>query len=203
MIKNPYKGKFIVIEGIDGAGSTTQSLRMHQFLREAKLKSHLTKEPTNYLIGGLIRSWLTGDWSSSPVTLQLLFTADRAHHLEKEIIPMLKKGIHVVCDRYFFSTIAYGALDINDTEWLANVNKHVLIPDITFYLQISAKEGMRRMHEGRNSFELFEKEQQLNKVAIQYERLTKDFPYIISIKGENSEDEVYEDMKKILMRKIL
>ena len=61
--------------------------------------AHLTKEPTNNLIGGLIRGQLTHNWKSTPECLQLLFAADRAHHLDKEIIPLLEKGIPSLGDR--------------------------------------------------------------------------------------------------------
>lgn len=196
------KGKFIVIEGIDGSGSSTQAVRINQFLQNHKIKSHLTKEPTNYLIGGLIRSWLTGDWSSSAMCLQLLFVADRAHHLEKEIIPMLEKNIHVVCDRYYFSTVAYGSLDIPDLDWLYEINKHFLKPDIVFYLRVSVDEAMQRMKQSRNSLELFEKEKELSKVIIQYENFTKKFSYVIPIDGSQDPDKVTEDIKNILRRKL-
>lgn len=196
------KGKFIVVEGIDGSGSTTQAARMHQFLQNRNLKSHLTKEPTNYLIGGLIRSWLTGDWSSSPMCLQLLFTADRAHHLEKEIIPMLEQGINVISDRYFYSTVAYGSLDIPDTEWLYEINKHFLKPDLVIYLRVGAVEAMERMAASRNGFELFEKEKQLREVIKQYEGFTNKFDYVMPVDGTKEEAAVFEDIKNILHKKL-
>ncbi|MDX1607897.1 MAG: dTMP kinase [Candidatus Spechtbacterales bacterium] len=196
------KGKFIVVEGIDGSGSTTQATRMHKFLQSQKLRSHFTKEPTNYLIGGLIRSWLTGDWSSSAMCLQLLFTADRAHHLEKEIIPMLEKGVNVICDRYYYSTVAYGSLDISDTEWLREINKHFLEPDLVIYLRVSVEEAMERLKKDRNSFELFEKEKQLREVIKQYEAFTNNTDYFMPIDGSNEEKEVFEDIKSILRQKL-
>ena len=102
MLKNPYSGKLIVFEGLDGSGKSTQAELLFSFLKSKGKKVHLTSEPTRYLIGGLIKSWVTHDWQSTPECLQLLFAADRAHHLDKEIIPLLKKGITVISDRYFF-----------------------------------------------------------------------------------------------------
>src|SRR3989338_2983887 len=112
------RGKFIVFEGLDGAGSSTQANRLADYLRLSGKKAIVTKEPTNNMIGGLIRGQLTSDWKTWPECLQLLFSADRAHHLEKEIIPLLKQGITVITDRYFFSTLAYGALEIKDMDLL-------------------------------------------------------------------------------------
>lgn len=201
MFEHSYKGKFIVVEGIDGAGSSTQARNIHTFFQTHRIKSHFTSEPTNYLIGGLIRSWLTGDWSSSAMCLQLLFTADRAHHLQKEIIPFLKKGFNVVCDRYSFSTVAYGSLDIPDVKWLQDINKHFIQPDIVFYLRVPAEEAMERMQGSRNSFELFEKEKQLKKVAEQYETFVKELDYFIPIEGTKTKAEVTEGVLNVLKRR--
>ena len=115
MQKNPYPGKFIVFDGLDGSVQSTQAGKLVDFLNlpDVKLKFghtgvHLTKEPTSNLIGGLIRSQLGHEWKSSRDCLQLLFSADRAHHLEKEIIPLLERGVIIVCDRYFFATSGIG-----------------------------------------------------------------------------------------------
>lgn len=199
MIQNPYAGKFIVFEGLDGSGSTTQSDKLNRFMRAQKQRSHLTKEPTNYLIGGLIRSWLSGDWSSSAVCLQLLFTSDRAHHLEKEIIPLLEKGVHVISDRYFLSTMAYGALEIPDKQWLVDVNRHFIQPDLTILLKVSSAVCIKRMLAARHSLELFEKEQELAKVWRNYLYFSRELPNIVIVDGEQSEDFVFEDIKKAVV----
>jgi len=112
MKRNPYKGKFIVFEGLDGSGTTTQANLLFRYLKKQGKKVYLTGEPTRSLIGGLIEGQISGDWKSTPECLQLLFTADRAHHLEKGIIPLLKKGITVICTRYILSTLAYGSIDM-------------------------------------------------------------------------------------------
>ena len=138
MFKNPYPGKFIVFEGIDGSGKSTQAGLLFHYLKERKKRVHSTSEPTQYLIGGLIKSWLAKDWQSTPDCLQLLFAADRAYHLDKEIIPLLKKGVTVVCDRYSLSTLAYGALEL-DLDWLITLNQNFIAPDVTFLLNTPPK----------------------------------------------------------------
>jgi dTMP kinase len=165
-------------------------------------KVHLTKEPTSYLIGGLIKSQLTHDWKSSPECLQLLFCADRAHHLEKEIIPLLKKGIFVISDRYFFSTIAYGNLEIEDWEWLKKINEKFLLPDLTFFLKVSPKVCLERIKESRFEVTLFEKEKILEKVWQNYERLAKEFKNIFIIDGERTINEVFLEIRKIIDEKL-
>lgn len=204
MQKNLYPGKFIVFEGIDGSGQSTQAAKLVDFLRGEGVKAHLTKEPTNNLIGGLIRAQLTHEWQTKQECLQLLFAADRAHHLEKEIIPLLEKGIWVVSDRYFFSTIVYGFLEIQDWEWLKEINKHFLLPDISFFLKVSPKVGLERIKKNRFEIELFEKEAMLTKVWQGYERLAKEVDKVYIIDGEKTTDEVLgEIVDKLVCEKFI
>ncbi|MBM3257763.1 MAG: dTMP kinase [Candidatus Nealsonbacteria bacterium] len=209
MIKNPYLGKFIVFEGLDGSGQSTQAAKLVDFLNlpESKNKlghagAHLTKEPTSNLIGGLIRSQLSHDWKSSQECLQLLFSADRAHHLEKEIMPLLERGVTVSSDRYFFSTIAYGSLDIKDRDWLVGLNKNFLLPDITFFLRVSAKVCLERINRSRFEVSLFEREDFLTKVCDNFERLAKEFENIYVINGERPIDKIHQEIIEIVNNKL-
>jgi dTMP kinase len=196
------RGKFIVMEGIDGAGKSTQAYLIFDYLKKKRKKVHLTSEPTEYIIGGLIKSCLSHDWKTSPECLQLLFSADRAYHLEKEILPLLKKGVIVISDRYFFSTIAYGALEIRDFDWLLNLNRNFLLPDLIFFLKISPKEALKRIKKERFSLSLFEEEKELEKIWKNYEKLTKIFKNIFVIDGEKSIEKVFNNIKKILNKKL-
>ena len=209
MIKNPYQGKFIVFEGLDGSGSTTQASKLREWLNKigkelvlGRPQAHLTKEPTNNIIGGLIRGQLTGDWKTRPECLQLLFAADRSHHLEKEVIPLLKDGATVISDRYFFSTIAFGATEIADKEWLAEINKPFLLPDLTFLIKVSPKVCLQRIKGGRFSVELFEKEESLTKVWQNYEELAEKFADVYIIDGEKSIEEIFGEIKSIIHSKL-
>lgn len=210
MIKNTYPGKFIVFDGLDGSGMSTQTAKLADFLNEKnqKLKfghtgTHLTKEPTSSLIGGLIKSQLTHDWKSSQECLQLLFSADRAYHLEKEIIPLLERGVIVICDRYFFSTLAYGSLAIQDFNWLLNLQKQFLVPDITFFLKVSPKICIERISKERFESTLFEKEEMLGKVWKNYKKLAKRFKNIHVLNGERPVDKIAHDIQKIVIKKLL
>ena len=205
MQKNPYPGKFIVFEGIDGAGKSVQAEFLADFLKTAlHHKVHTTSEPTSSLIGGLIRGQLAGDWKTSNECLQLLFSVDRLYHLEKEIIPMLERGITVICDRYFFSTAAYGAVTTEEMQWLLNVNNKVLLPDILFLLTVPARIGLERIHASRHSVNLFDKEEFLEKVGKNYEKLAKQFNDIsIVIDGEQPVEKIAQDIQKVVRQRLL
>ncbi|MDO8558907.1 MAG: dTMP kinase [bacterium] len=209
MIKNPYQGKFIAFEGLDGSGSTTQASKLRSFLNESQEKfvlgrpsAHLTKEPTNNIVGGLIRGQLTGDWKTQPECLQLLFSADRAHHLEKEIIPLLENGATVITDRYFLSTVAFGGLEVEDMEWLIEINKPFILPDITFLIKVSPKTCLERIKGDRFHIELFEKEESLARVWQNYEKLAKRFENVYIIDGERLVEEVFEEIKNLVHSKL-
>jgi len=209
MLKNPHPGKFIVFDGLDGSGMSTQAVKLAEFLNEKKQKLrfghtgvYLTKEPTSSLIGGLIKSQLTHDWKSSPECLQLLFSADRAFHLEKEIIPLLEKGVIVISDRYFFSTLSFGNSAIKDLNWLLNLQKKFLLPDITFFLKVSPKICIERIKKERFEITLFEKEEVLKNVWKNYERLAKKFKNVYVINSERPIDKIAKDIQKIVTKKL-
>jgi len=210
MKKNSYPGKFIVFDGLDGSGISTQAAMLVDFFNEKKQKlefghvgAYLTKEPTSSLIGGLIKSQLTHEWKSSPECLQLLFSADRAHHLEKEIVPLLEKGVTVVCDRYFFSTLAFGFSEIKDFNWLLSLQKKFLMPDITFFLKVSPKICIERIRKSRFGMTLYEKEEVLARVWKNYEKLSKEFKKIYIVNGEKPASKVFEEIKKIVKKELL
>lgn len=209
MVKRKYPGKFIVFDGLDGSGMSTQAGRLAAFLGEKEQKIrfghtgvHSTKEPTSNLIGGLIKSQLTHDWKSSPECLQLLFSADRAYHLEKEIIPLLERGVIVICDRYFFSTLAYGDKDIKDMNWLFGLQKKFLVPDITFFLKVSPKVCIERINKERFEVTLFEKEEVFKKVWDNYAKLARRFKNVYVLNGERPVDKITQDIIKIVTKKL-
>lgn len=198
MIKNNYKGKFIVFEGLDGSGQSTQAELLRLYLeKEKKKKVIITKEPTQREIGLLIRQVLQHKITVPPEALQLLFCADRAHHLKNDVIPALERGVWVICDRYFFSTIAFGSLKLN-MDWLATLNENFLMPDIVILLKVRPNICIERIDKNRGKREFFEQEKILKKVWANYIKLTKKFKNIFVVDGEQSIEKVSEGIKKII-----
>jgi len=195
------KGKFIVFEGIDGAGLSTQAFLLQEYLKKKGFEVVLTKEPTNNLIGGLIRAGLKKEWKTSARALQLLFSADRSHHLEFEILPALEKGKIVISDRYFFSTIAYGMLEL-EKEWLKALNSKFLIPDITIILDVPVEVSLERIGKGRSNTEPFEEREKLEKVRENYIELSKEYENCFVVDASKSIDEVQEEIRRIVDSKI-
>jgi dTMP kinase len=195
------KGKLIVFEGIDGAGLTTQAELLEKYLKEKKYEVVLTKEPTNNLIGGLIRAALKKEWLTSNRTLQLLFSADRAHHLEKEIIPALENGKIVISDRYFISTIAYGMIEL-EKDWLKALNSKFLLPDAIFIIDVPVEVSIGRIKASRFRFELFEERKKLEKIRKNFLELSKEYKNCFVINGNRSIEEVHKEIVKIVEEKL-
>jgi len=197
MIKNSYKGKFIVFEGIDGCGKSTQVQLLAKYLKKQEKKVLVTDEPTKGPIGRLIRQALAGKISLNNFGLQLLFCADRDHHLKNLVIPYLKKGYIIISDRYAFSTLAYGGID-NKMEDLIKINQNFLLPDITFILKIRPEIGLARVKSSRRNLEIFEKMRSLKKIAQNYQKISRRFSHVYLINGEKPILEVFEEVKKII-----
>jgi dTMP kinase len=147
-----YPGTFIVIEGIDGCGSTTHSKRLAKALRADGVDARLTCEPTAGPIGGLIRQVLqkrlfvpdsSGPRAFAWSTMALLFAADRLDHLDSMIVPALRDGATVISDRYDLSTLAYQSVTAPAGErvipWLREVNACALRPDLTVVIDVAAE----------------------------------------------------------------
>ncbi len=197
MIPNPYPGVFIDIEGLDGSGSSTQLKLVGERLAKTGKKVFETKEPTNNVIGGLIRGALTHTLNLPLDSLQLLFAADRAHHLHREIVPMLTAGSVVLTDRYVWSTVAFGAIEL-DKEWLLALNEHFLMPDITIFVQVSPEECVRRIKQSRFDVELFEEAHKLSKVWDGYAWLAEKFKEVHVVNGARPVEDVFADVRKII-----
>ena len=155
------RGRFIVIEGIDGAGKTTQIELLAAKLREEGRTVCVTAEPTASVSGGLLRDALGGIASRTPCEMAALFVLDRIFHNVNPngINAMLEKGIDVICDRYYYSSLAYQGSQ-TDFEWVKNMNlgcPEIRIPDLCVFLDLSPEESLKRISKGRTTTELYEK----------------------------------------------
>ena len=204
MQKNPCPGKFIVIEGLDGSGQSTQAELLRDFLIKEGCRVVLTKEPTQDSIAGRkIKKVLDKMIEVEPRLLQELFTEDRKEHLENLIIPALKEEKIVISDRYFFSTFAFGASDGLDLDWLIKINDEFLLPDLTFILKVSPEICIQRIEKRGEKKKLFEKKEKLKKVWQTYETLPNRFENVYMINGEKSKEEVFSQIKNIVLSQLL
>lgn len=138
--------RFLVLEGIDGSGTTTQAKRVGERLRARGHRVVDTREPSPGPIGTLTRSMLAagGALSVGPEALALLFAADRLEHLAREIEPALAEGALVLCDRYVVSSWVYQSLDC-ELAWVQTINRCARWPDLTFVFDLPAELALARV----------------------------------------------------------
>ena len=151
---------FLVLEGLDGAGTTTQARMLQERLEKTfPHGSLLTCEPTESFIGRAVRAILKEEHSVAPGTLAKLFSVDRHNHLYHEIdgiVPALESGLKVITDRYLFSSLAYQSIDRPfDEVW--ELNRYFPLPEHLIFLDISPEEGSRRLDGRGIDRELYEK----------------------------------------------
>ncbi|MET0343893.1 MAG: dTMP kinase [Polyangiales bacterium] len=194
--------RFVVLEGIDGAGTTTQTARLAAWLRAEGADVHETREPTGGVIGVLLRQVLTGAHAQAPAPaaqraaqLGLLFAADRLDHLAREVMPSLERGAWVVSDRYDHSSVAYqsvsseGAVDI---AWLRGLNRFARRPDLTVVLDVTPEVARARRLARAGARELFDDDALQRKLAAFYGDVDRHFgdERIVHIDADATADEV-------------
>lgn len=170
------RGRFIVFEGIDGAGKTTQINLLANYLREQGRAVYCTAEPTESVSGGLLRDALSGVTRRTICEMAAMFVFDRINHNVNPvngIQKMLADGFDVICDRYYYSSLAYQGSG-TDPEWVSNMNLNcpeIMRPDVCIFLDLTPEQSMARINRGRATQEIYENEEKLTQVRNQFYRV--------------------------------
>ena len=204
------EGSFLVIEGIDGAGTTTQVQRLCARLMAGGVAALATREPTSGPIGSMIRQVLTnrlvvadgrGGHAPGFGTMALLFAADRLDHLESEIVPSLHDGVTVVSDRYDLSSLAYqtataGARADEIVAWIRALNQQARRPDLTIVVDVSAEVAAQRRKQRGGNAELYEGDELQRKLVDAYRHAERLVPgdRVVHVDGDRSVDDVEADV---------
>ena len=204
-------GMFIALEGIDGAGKSTQAKMLAKWFENKGYEVVLTKEPTDTAFGKLIRRLvLTGGKEGiidgariSKEAEALLFAADRAEHVKKLIEPSLKAGKVVISDRYFYSSLAYQWARGLDLEWLINLNAFAPRADLVILLDLPVKESIKRIN-GRSIRSEFDKIVELQKkVRENYLKLAEKFEEIRIINALAPVEDIHNDIVALVEHELL
>lgn len=192
------KGKFIVLEGIDGSGKSSQIGPLVKRLEELGIPCRETREPTGGPVGSLIRQIFTGRVTADNRVIAALYAADRIDHLVNEVdglCAVIDQGITVVSDRYYFSSYAYHSVDM-DMEWVIHANSisaDLLRPTLTVFLDVPVETALERIHQNRFVEEIFDQEDRLRKTRELYfrafERL-KDVENVAVVDGVGTPEQV-------------
>ncbi len=204
------KPQFIVFEGIDGSGKSSQIELLKEKLIEHNIDTVITSEPTNNAIGKLIKSAMKGSSKIDQKSIAALFLADRLNHItdpENGLLKILQEGKTIICSRYYFSSIAFQSEFISE-RWMkesVNICSNLLKANISFYLSIQPEKAINRIKNRANDFEIYENINKLSEAHQTYLKSFKDFSNenIHIIDAERSIIEIHNDIwaeiKKIFL----
>ena len=205
------RGLFIVFEGMDGSGKSTQLDILAKKLRSIGHKVYETAEPTNTVTGGIIRDTLSNNYKRDASELAALFLADRiTHNVNKlnGINKYLDDGITVICDRYYYSSFAYQGFSC-DMNWIIDMNlncKSITKPDICIFIDTDVKDCKERVDKDRVHLEIFETDvNMIAKIREQFSiviELLKEKENIVIVDGNKSlsniSDEIFDNVIKLM-----
>ena len=192
------RGKFIVLEGIDGSGKSSQTGPLIKRLEELGVPCRETREPTGGPVGSLIRQIFTGRATADNRVIAALYAADRLDHLVNEVDGLcaaIDRGITVVSDRYYFSSYAYHSVDM-DMEWVIGANSvsaDLLRPTVTVFLDVPVETALERIRQNRYVEEIFDREDRLRRTReLYFEAFARlrDVENVAVVDGSGSREQV-------------
>lgn len=205
------KGIFIVFEGIDGAGKTTQVDLLAQNLASLGREVSLSAEPTTLATGKAIRRALSGEEKKSECEMAAMFVLDRiAHNINSEtgIRALTERGIDVISDRYYYSSLAYQGT-ATDYEWVKvmNINSpEIRRPDLCIYLDLLPEQSLERISRGRESLEIYENLEKLTTVRAKFlsvvEDLRRDGESIYVVNAARAAEDIAKEIFEIVKKHI-
>ena len=190
-------GKFIVFEGLDGSGKSTHIKLLYDYLKARGEKVFITTEPTGYESGKQLRAALSGAVLRSPCEMAVMFVYDRiAHNINPKdgISAMLDSGAYVICDRYYYSSLAYQGSE-TDFEWVRSMNVNcpeIRRPDVCIYLDLSPAQCIKRIKSSRESMEIYETFDKLTAVEDKFKYAFKLLSNTDNIKIVDADRSIYE-----------
>ena len=184
------KGIFIVIEGLDGSGKTTQAKLLAKKL-EQKHKVLLTAEPSCGKTGSFIREDCLYEEKRLPIEAEaLLFAADRIEHMYSEVKPALDDGGLVICDRYIYSSLAYQGSAGLSLEWIKTINARALQPDFSLFIDVPPEQVIERLRRKKSVMETLETQQKVREVYLKYVEKGE----LVRIDGDKPKDVVAAEL---------
>lgn len=196
------RGHFIVFEGIDGSGKSTQISLLKKQIEQHAIHCAETREPSDGPIGTLLRQFLSGRIIGDESTIAALFAADRLDHLNNPVNGVCQKledGMTILSDRYLLSNYAYQSVRVS-LDWIMKINSlaaETLKPDCYIFLDVDPDTALERMSRGRYQLDLFETKDRLTEIRNRYFELFKRLENkenIIIIDGNLSIEEISENI---------
>jgi dTMP kinase len=190
------EGTFICIEGLDGSGKTTHAHKLVRNLQNKGINAVYTTEPGQGELGKFIRSTvLQGKKRVPRVVEAVLFAVDRVEHMEHEVKPELRKGRIVVSDRCVYSSLAYQGAAGLDLEWIEEINKFALPPDLTLYLDVPPEVVVKRIRRKKSVMERLETQRRVKQVYMKF----VDNGKLVPINGNRNKTDVEKNILQVIL----
>lgn len=201
------KRLFIVFEGIDCSGKSTQAEMLKNYFTTRSEPAVISSEPSNGIIGNLIRQALkkrivfSREQNLFDEQMAYLFAADRHDHLYNEIdgvFALIKNNYHVISTRYYFSSLAYNCETPDKFAFIKKLNDRFPNPDLTIYLDLPIEVSLARLKE-RSLKEVYETKNKLTKVRSQYQQIFAEYDgQAISIDGTQKTQQIQEQILEFI-----
>ncbi len=211
------KKLFIVFEGIDSSGKSTQAELLKKYFIESGEQAVISSEPSNGIIGNLIRQALKQriffcrDRDLFDEQMAYLFAADRHDHLYNDIdgvFKLIKDNFHVISTRYYFSSLAYNCDTTEEFQFVSKLNDRFPNPDLTIYIDLPIEVSLARLKE-RSLQEIYETKAKLTKVREQYQRIFANYSgkamradaHLIAIDGNKDQQSIHQQIVQFIEEK--
>lgn len=186
-------GIFIVVEGLDGSGKTTQAKVLASRLRRNH-KALYTAEPSRGKVGIFIRNRiLYGEKRPSTIVEALLFAADRVEHVQNEVQPALEEGQIVVSDRYLYSSLAYQGSAGLSIQWIESINQHALKPDLALFIDVDPEAVFHRLKRRKSVMENLETQRRVREIYLKFVEKGD----LVRIDGDQTKSQVADEIYAI------
>jgi dTMP kinase len=190
------KGIFICIEGLDGSGKTTHAHRLVRNLQQKGFDAVYTTEPSLGELGTFIRGTILEGKKRVPRVVEaLLFAVDRVEHFDKDVKPALKEGKIVVSDRCVYSSLAYQGAAGLDLEWIEQINRFALPPDLTLYIDVPPEVVVKRIRRKKSVMERLETQQRVREFYMKY----VDNGKLMPLDGDRTKDDVEQNILTVTL----
>ena len=208
------KNLFIVFEGIDCSGKSTQASLLKEYFLSQNSQALLSPEPSSGLIGNLIREIMqkkkaifAQDKKKFDEQMAYLFAADRYYHLYNEIdgvFKLINNHVHVITTRYYFSSLAYNCQTQEEFKFVSNLNKTFPNPDLVIYIDISIEEALTRLSTNRYSKDIYENKNKLTRVRENYQNIFTNYDgLLLTLNGTQEQDYLHKQIVDFINREIL
>ena len=210
-----FPGRLVAVEGLDGSGKSTQIYLLKRWLEQQRLKVYFSEWNSSELVKaatskGKKRELLT------PTTFSLIHATDFADRYERHLVPLLRAGYIVLCDRYIFTSFARDAVRGCDRDWVKQMYSFARIPDIVFYFRLELETALGRILEGRPELKYFEAGMDLGlspdpvqsfrifqeRVMGQYDRLATEYGFTVLDADDDSIHAKQEQVRQIVADRI-